>query len=167
LISVKLVESVIDNAMLVDPKLCPLSKWEGDESRCRWCNLVLGPRRRVWHDGSCMKLFREQHRYTQARRWCLRAAKGTCLCARPKGSHRHPVCAHCGLCEQVLIEQGLRLECNHIIPRLGDKSSFSCLHHHDNLQMLCTPCHLIETNLQRLMYPEMRRRYVEKEGLPR
>lgn len=158
LISVKLVESVMEDAVLVDPIACSLSAWAGDLDRCRWCNETLGPRRRVWHDGSCMKMFREQHRYTQARRWCLRKAKGKCLCLRPKGSHRHAVCAHCGTCETVLLEQGLKLECNHIKPRLGDKSSFSCLHHHDNLEMLCSPCHLAETNLQRLLYPEMSRK---------
>ncbi len=153
--------------MLVDPQQCTLSLWEGDPDHCRWCNLVLGPRRRVWHDGSCMKIFREQHRYTQARRWCKRTAKGWCPCIRPKGSQRHPVCAHCGICEPVLIEQGLALECNHIVPRLGDKSSFSCLHHHDNLQMLCTPCHREETNLQAILYPEMRKRNADKDRLPR
>lgn len=167
LITVKLVESVMENAVLVDPQQCVLSLWQGDESRCRWCNEPLGPRRRVWHDGSCMKIFREHHRYTQARRWCLRTSKGTCSCVRPKGSHRHAVCAHCGTCEAVLVEQGLRLECNHKVPRLGDKSSFSCLHHHDNLEMLCNPCHLAETNLQRILYPEMSRRNANKDRLLR
>jgi 5-methylcytosine-specific restriction endonuclease McrA len=152
--------------VLVDPKLCTLSAWQGDEDRCRWCNELLGPRRRVWHDGACMKIFREQHRYTQARRWCHRTSKGVCPCARPKGAHRHSVCAHCGLCEPVLIERGLALECNHIIPRLGDKSSFSCLHHHENLEMLCSDCHKAETNLQKLLYPEMRKRGANKNGLP-
>jgi len=151
--------------VLVDPEQCTLSLWDGDPERCRWCNVILGPKRRVWHDGSCMNIFREQHRYTQARRLCVRKSKGWCPCDRPKGSHRHPVCAHCGLCEPVLLLSGLRLECNHIIPRLGNKSSFSCLHHSDNLQMLCTPCHQAETNLQAIMYPEMRKRNVNKDRL--
>lgn len=33
------------------------------------------------------------------------------------------------------------MTCDHIIPRRGDKSRFSCKHHPDNLQMLCSTCH--------------------------
>jgi predicted HNH restriction endonuclease len=40
------------------------------------------------------------------------------------------------------------LEVNHIVPVVGDRSSYSCNHHQDNLQVVCVDCHRLITNQQ-------------------
>jgi hypothetical protein len=50
----------------------------------------------------------------------------------------HGLCAACGRCEEQLKRAGDKLTCNHIDPRMGLPMGLShCIHHMDNLEMLC------------------------------
>ncbi len=40
-----------------------------------------------------------------------------------------------------------RLEVNHIVPALGRHGVLSCIHHVENLETLCVPCHKAFTRL--------------------
>ena len=40
-------------------------------------------------------------------------------------------------------------EVNHIEPCVGKHGVWGCHHHEENLEVLCRPCHLAETNTQR------------------
>jgi 5-methylcytosine-specific restriction endonuclease McrA len=42
-----------------------------------------------------------------------------------------------------------RLEVNHIVPANGAHGVVSCVHHLDNIETLCHPCHVKVTNAQR------------------
>ena len=58
--------------------------------------------------------------------------------ARKKAKYR---CQTCGSNE--------RLEVNHIQPALGRHGEISCIHHQDNLIVLCHECHVKVTAEQR------------------
>lgn len=142
----------------VDAAKCVLTLWEGDPNKCRQCGtdlLSLGSRKN-WCGGDCLALYRRNHRYYLARQECLKRSKGKCSCVREPGEQRHAKCAHCGDCEVVVKGRNEQLEANHIVPRLGDRTSFSCNHHPDNLELLCSSCHWAETELQQLRYPQMK-----------
>jgi hypothetical protein len=88
--------------------------------------------------------------------WCCKVLKGRQRSwSSPDGRVRrrlpkHPVCRACGKCDRAVGP----LECNHIKPRLGDKTSVSCLHHQANLEMLCHSCHAAVTAEQRSLWPK-------------
>lgn len=140
----------------VDAAKCSLTLWAGDPGKCRQCDSDLPPSRKNWCRGECLALYRLNHRYFLARQEALKRARGKCGCSRAPGEQRHVKCAHCGDCEIVVKERNEQLEANHIIPRIGDRTSFSCNHHPDNLELLCSSCHQIETSLQTIIYPEMK-----------
>lgn len=142
----------------VDAAKCALTLWEGDPDRCKQCNspdLLLNGRKN-WCRGECLALYRQNHRYFLARQEALKRARGKCGCSRAPGEQRHARCAHCGDCEIVVKSRNEQLEANHIVPRIGDRTSFSCNHHPDNLELLCSSCHQIETSLQTIIYPQMK-----------
>lgn len=145
----------------VDAAKCVLTQWAGDPGRCKQCNSSLpgSPKpRKNWCSGECLALYRRNHRYFLARQEAMKRARGKCGCSRLPGEQRHSKCAHCGDCEIVVKGRNEQLEANHIIPRIGDRTSFSCNHHTDNLSILCSSCHRAETELQLLLYPEMKGR---------
>lgn len=123
---------------------CPQSTWRGEDGRCHWCDNPLSGRRRVWCSEKCSAAFLHEHRYSDARAQCRRRARANCSCSNVSSRAKHQICALCGCCER---EVGL-LECNHRVPRRGDRSIISCLHHSTNLEMLCHKCHLGVTKYQ-------------------
>lgn len=127
--------------MSVNPLNCSLSVWTGLEGYCHWCNNILPLGNKRWCSGNCLSAWRTQHRYYLSRQAVLKRARGKCACLRSENEPRHVLCAHCGACESVVVLRGVILTCDHIIPRNGDKSRFSCKHHQSNLQILCKNCH--------------------------
>lgn len=130
---------------MLDLSLCPLSAWTGKPKHCHWCDKVLTGRQQSWCSKSCYLTFNQNHRYTSARQRARVSARGYCPCPTDTRSRlRHPICRGCGRCEAV----AGKLECNHKVPRNGDRSAYSCLHHQHNLEMLCHECHGEETAAQ-------------------
>jgi 5-methylcytosine-specific restriction endonuclease McrA len=138
--------------MTVNPLHCVLSSWSGNDDECRWCSSVLDLKQKRWCSGSCLQAWRLHHRYFLARQLAVKRSKGKCNCHRSEGDPRHTVCARCGSCESVVVLRGGMMTCDHIIPRRGNKSRFSCMHHHDNLQMLCSFCHSIKSAEDEIEY---------------
>jgi 5-methylcytosine-specific restriction endonuclease McrA len=106
---------------------CPLSTWQGEPGRCRWCNVPLEGRRTSWcseHADAWM----DNHYWAFTRKAAL--SRDNRICVRPG----------CGSRAE---------EVNHIEPILGKHSQSGCWHHLDNLESLCKPCHLETTQEQR------------------
>ncbi len=131
--------------MSVNPLNCSLSSWDGNENNCRYCNSELEVNKRRWCSGECLNTWRLHHRYFLSRQRAIKLARRKCSCLRASNEPRHIHCADCGLCESIIILKGNIITCDHIIPRNGNKSKFSCLHHVDNLQILCSSCHQKKT----------------------
>ena len=130
--------------MTVNPIHCSLSVWTGLEGYCRWCNNQFDEGftyKRKWCSGKCLESWRLHHRYFLARQFVMKLARGKCLCVRAESEERHIICAQCGLCEAVVRLRGGMMTCDHVIPRLGNKAKFGCIHHVNNLQVLCSYCH--------------------------
>ena len=127
--------------MTVNPLHCVLSNWSGNDDECRWCSSELAPEQKRWCSGSCLETWRLHHRYFLARQLAVKLSRHKCACIREKNEPRHSRCAHCGACESIVKLRGGQMTCDHIIPRRGDKSRFSCKHHQENLQILCSTCH--------------------------
>lgn len=138
--------------MTVNPLYCQLSSWSGADDECRFCSKPLDVKQKRWCSGSCLNTWREHHRYFLARQAAVKRYRGKCSCQRTKGDPRHILCARCGSCEAVVHLRGGIMTCDHIIPRRGNKSRFSCLHHQSNLQMLCSLCHSIKSAEDEEMY---------------
>lgn len=155
----------------IDLSNCPYSRWGGREGFCRWCDKKL-PRnwRTVWCSRDCEKGFDLQHEFASTRVIVRDAARSECRC-KPESFERrlpdpetgilvtgepmaqHPVCQECQKCAD---ELGKPLEVNHIVPRIGNTDPYSCLHHVDNLEVLCRWHHNRATEEQMLQYPQMR-----------
>lgn len=127
--------------MTVNPLNCSLSLWTGADDECRWCSSILDVCQKRWCSGKCLESWRLQHRYFLARQFVMKLSRGKCSCVRANGEQRHSICAGCGSCESIVLLRGGMMTCDHIVPRLGDKSRFSCKHHLTNLQILCSFCH--------------------------
>lgn len=138
--------------MTVNPLHCVLSNWQGNDDCCRWCNNQLEVFQKRWCSGLCLETWRLHHRYFLARQAAVKKSRGRCNCARSKNELRHMRCASCGLCEAVVKLRGDEMTCDHIMPRRGNKSRFSCLHHLENLQMLCSSCHSDKSAIDEIMY---------------
>lgn len=127
--------------MSVNPLHCSLSLWTGDTDACRFCNSILRKEQKRWCSGKCLEAWRLQHRYFLARQFVLKLARGKCNCVRTNSEQRHALCAHCGSCESIVTLRGGIMTCDHRTPRFGDRARFSCKHHLENLQILCSFCH--------------------------
>lgn len=138
--------------MTVNPLHCHLSSWDGEDSHCRWCNSTLSAVQKRWHSGACLEAWRLHHRYFLSRQLVFKLSRRKCNCVRADGEQRHSHCAACGLCEAVVRLRGYEMTCDHIVPRRGDKSRFSCKHHPDNLQVLCSYCHDLKSKLDEELY---------------
>lgn len=119
-------------------RVCTLSKWTGEPERCRRCNRQLTGRSRKYCTKRCVRLWAQNHWYRKARVACRQRFRVKCGCPNVRS---HIACAKCGTCEGQLKEMALWLECNHIKPKNGDDAVYSCVHHQENLEMLCLPCH--------------------------
>jgi 5-methylcytosine-specific restriction endonuclease McrA len=138
--------------MTVNPLHCSLSAWTGLEGYCRWCNSLLAPEQKKWCSGLCLQKWRLQHRYFLARQFVMKLSRGKCSCVRAEGEQRHAICAQCGLCEAIVALRGGIMTCDHIVPRFGDKARFSCKHHLENLQILCSYCHDVKSQEDTIRY---------------
>lgn len=107
---------------------CPLSSWEGDEGRCRWCNVELTGRRKAWCSDAHAELFNINHVWNFTRWAALRRDGRRCVrCGWAVGG----------------------LEVNHIVPVLGKHIVIGCHHHLAGVVTLCRTHHLEETARQR------------------
>ena len=58
---------------------CPLSAWQGEPSRCQWCNtLITAHRRRTWCSNGCARNYQRNHIWRFARAAAKRRAKYFC-----------------------------------------------------------------------------------------
>lgn len=141
--------------MTVNPLHCSLSSWTGLEGYCRWCNEEIPDgysHKRKWCSGKCLTNWKLHHRYFLARQFVMKLARGRCSCVRALNEERHILCSQCGLCESVVRLRGEIMTCDHVIPRFGNKSKFSCIHHVNNLQVLCSYCHTQKSYEDKLKY---------------
>jgi 5-methylcytosine-specific restriction endonuclease McrA len=139
--------------MSINPLYCSLSSWTGLEGYCRWCDkLVSHTGKQRWCSGTCLQQWRLHHRYFLARQFVMKLARGRCSCVRANSEERHVLCSQCGLCESQVRLRGEQMTCDHIVPRFGDKSKFSCKHHISNLQILCSHCHDQKSETDKLLY---------------
>jgi 5-methylcytosine-specific restriction endonuclease McrA len=142
----------VGDNMTVNPAHCSLSVWTGLEGCCRWCDSELDFNQKRWCSGKCLQSWRLHHRYFLARQFTMKLARGKCLCIRSKNEERHVLCAQCGLCESQIRLRGEIMTCDHIVPRFGDRSKFSCNHHVNNLQILCSYCHDVKSDEDIIRY---------------
>lgn len=110
---------------------CPMSAFEGDPSKCRWCNGDLPERAKKFCRPQCRITARNNHEFSLAKDVVL-ARDGF-------------QCVTCG--GEATAERGL--EVNHKTPCLGRHDVPGCWHHVDGLETLCWRCHLKVTNRQR------------------
>jgi len=115
---------------------CPDMKHAAKKGGCDKCGKKLVGRQRRWCSESCSTWFRNNHRWTDARKLAKHHAK-----IKARGPWVY-LCAKCGLPTE-------DPEVNHIEPCLGAHGKISCFHHQSNLEVLCHSCHVQETKVQR------------------
>lgn len=147
---------------------CGLAK--GRPGVCYFCAGELPKGRRRWCSEECRVQF-EGHHYWGVARWlalreaghqCVRCGSdGMVATSRCRCSGRWP-CAKAGTPvyawdgddrpNRLMHEQRFDqvLEVNHIVPRNGRGYLPGCHHHQSNLEVLCRPCHVMETRRQNL-----------------
>ncbi len=108
---------------------------------CTGCGVPIGKGRFRWCSPACMDMWSLNHRYAQARHEALRCAEVFAI----DGSHRWRVGYACRFCDAVTMD----VEVDHIIAANGSHGQDSCLHHQENLRVLCRPCHRQRTREQR------------------
>ena len=101
------------------------------DNGCRWCGKALTGRRTAWCSKKCQREHKANHHYPTARRKVREAA----------AVYR---CAACGFTYPLG-----QIEVDHIEPADGRHSQWDCIHHINNLQVLCKVCHRDKTNYQR------------------
>ena len=133
---------------------CDAIAWAARHGGCDGCGTPLVGRQQRWCANGCDQLYWQNHRWNQARACALSRARvygwrrrwvgplnsdGGVRLAWTHLGHR---CAHCGTTTTAP-------EVNHISPALGRHGQESCIHHQDNLEVLCHDCHLDVTRAQR------------------
>jgi hypothetical protein len=119
---------------------------------CAWCGAALPLGRRRWCRDACSEAFWKNHWWSLARQAAKRRDRWRCVrCGRaaPKRPSAHAFAAR----EEYLAafrgwraaRKTGRLEVNHREPCAGLHGTLSCLHHLDNLETLCVPCHRLHT----------------------
>lgn len=115
---------------------CPLSTWEGDKTRCRWCNAELPKRRTVWCSDECSTAFSANHFWNVSSWAARRRDEQQCVICR-----RDPLVVY-----EEMLAQGtpryfarryLILQVHHMTPVLGKHGEPGCRHHLDGLETLC------------------------------
>lgn len=133
--------------MSVSPMNCSLSVWSGVLRKCRVCDIKLPSGKSKYCDYDCEEYWKSQHRYKLARAIAITLSHLYCGCKTT-----HPVCQMCMRCQPEFEILGRSLTVDHISPRRGRTASFSCMHHIDNLQVLCggtkDSCHSIKTRTE-------------------
>lgn len=110
---------------------CTLSpEWDTSATMCSWCGGPAAENRHgslwFWCSNFCQSRFWANHMYKDARAAVLKMSEG--------------LCARCGI-----KYHDDELQCNHIVPVRGQRSSPSCQNHLANLEMVCQPCHVVIT----------------------
>ena len=101
-------------------KACTLSKWKGVKRRCRWCNNVLGPKRRRWCCDECPRDAGRHHWWGTAREAALERDGWRCTRCPSRND----------------------LEVHHrAVKARGRHGKTSCCHHIPGLETLCGECH--------------------------
>lgn len=133
---------------------CEVMLWWSIPGRCDGCGKPLVGRQQRWCGDGCDDIYWENHRWTRARE----AAKARNV-ARYEGRFpSHWRCCRCGCHTRYP-------EVNHLRQALGAHDQESCLHHQENLEVLCHDCHLVETARQRSRYGGQTSRRVVQEVL--
>jgi hypothetical protein len=130
--------------------VCSLAR--GRAGGCAWCGAPLPPRRRTWCSDACGETFWNNHWWSLARRAAKRRDRYRCAeCGHvpPKRPtrRRFPVEREYRAAMRTWRAERTdgRLEVNHRRPARGAHRTLSCLHHLDNLETLCVPCHRLVT----------------------
>lgn len=125
---------------------CPLAR--PAPGGCSWCGAALPPSRRVWCGPKCAAAFADNHWWRKARRAAKRRDKRRCArcghapAPRPgpaKFSRRRDYLA--ALRAWRASRPADRLEVHHRAPCRGGHDAPGCVHHLENLETLCVPCH--------------------------
>lgn len=134
---------------------------------CNRCGTSLKGRQTQWCSDECQEELRRNHDWGVARRAALVRDGHRCVRCSGTGNRRQWVTlwAHDRRHRAQLIDLGIDpdgirggriqvakalpwLEVNHIKPRNGGGYGWGCAHHQSNLETLCHPCHVAETNRQ-------------------
>lgn len=145
---------------------CSLSPWRGDGELCRWCNTNAPRGGRNFCSRACAGEYYDNHVYGRGKQIVYEMAKGPCDCPdamSPQGAYidlsdmrvkylrfkkPHVICNGCGECEEQIVARGDKLSINHIDPRNGIPGiEINCIHHMDNLEVLCWRDHEILNKL--------------------
>lgn len=122
---------------------------------CGRCGQPLPRKRRKWCSDACADWWHSNHRYMIARVAALSRAAIFAIprCRDDHGYykrprlHSHPLGYACVGCGGVFKKS--RVQVNHVSPALGRHRELHCIHHLDNLEVLCRGCHLLVSRLQR------------------
>lgn len=99
---------------------------------CTACGKPIGPRRRRWCSDKCASEFSANHSFSFAREMVKKK-----VYVRGKGWK-------CALCGIIVYE----VDVDHIEQAWGRHAKYDCIHHLENLQVLCKPCHKEKTRVQ-------------------
>ena len=102
--------------------MCPLAAAPAP-NRCDWCGGALPARRKRWCSDPCGAAFYANHRWPQAK-----------LAAKERAGFR---CERCGAAPVDGLEVHHRIE----VPIAEGYDTLSCVHHQDNLEVLCHADH--------------------------
>lgn len=145
---------------------CAQSAWSGQDECCRWCNEPARPGE-GWCGLLCEDEYRRNHWWDQAREAAL-VRDGAC-CVRCGMGPDSPTLAKLLLRALIpmstveaarlwrspefrALQAASGLEVNHRVPRRGGGYQAGCHHHLDQLETLCHPCHVAETNQQQATF---------------
>jgi len=95
---------------------------------CDWCGKKLIGQRKRWCSTNCNGAYKANHRFTRAKEALKKAAAWY-------------ACEICGTWTQTP-------DVDHIVPADGAHRNWSCIHHQNNLQILCKECHKPRTAAQ-------------------
>ena len=126
-----------DEALLA----CTASAWEGDTTRCRWCNSELPPRRRRWCSDECATTWGRNHWWTAASKAAMRRDRRRCVDCRIDPRDAHQAALGAGI-DPARARRFLTLQVHHKTPVLGRHGETGCHHHLDGLETVCLHHHL-------------------------
>ena len=156
------MRTIANDAVNTYAEICPQLNQTGEG--CLRCGLPLPPRRRKWCSKQCLDWWHGNHRFMIARQLAIRRAEVFEIprCRDTHGRyktnrlHQHSLgfaCGHCGGIFPARRSRALRanvpsVQVNHIQPALGLHGALDCVHHQENLEVLCEPCHRSVTAAQ-------------------
>lgn len=144
------------------------------DGACMWCAAELPAGRRSWCSDRCGELFWMNHWWSVARSAAKRRDRYRCRRCGSRGPKRPTAAAHRtrnaylkALRAWRAEKKVARLEVNHIDPCGGKHGQLSCVHHLDNLETLCLPCHKEHTAALRASTAVARRKTAPSPKPPR